>query len=193
MNVYRHPDLLGNPLAVTAALARKCEFVGIAVPNAESFEQSSTRIGFDAEWANMLAHQLPHLPAVDAYWRELPAVFAWLNGAQLPTLARVTVGANVDPDWSPPRAFTTWKSGARMELIRFAGANRLLIDIDYRAEDGRWGRRVVEPYSVRRTREGNLLLFVVNDRGQLRSYRLDRIAGVRVVDQTFRPRFIVEF
>lgn len=80
-----------------------------------------------------------------------------------------------------------------MELIRFAGANRLLIDIDYRAEDGRWGRRVVEPYSVRRTREGNLLLFVVNDRGQLRSYRLDRIAGVRVVDQTFRPRFIVEF
>jgi hypothetical protein len=34
-----------------------------------------------------------------------------------------------------------------MELIRFAGANRLLIGIDYHAEDGRRGPRVVEPYS----------------------------------------------
>jgi predicted DNA-binding transcriptional regulator YafY len=38
-----------------------------------------------------------------------------------------------------------------------------------------------------------LLLFVVNDRGQLRSYRVDRIAGVRVLDEPFRPKFIVEF
>jgi hypothetical protein len=42
------------------------------------------------------------------------------------------------------------------------------------------------------TRDGNLLLFVVNDRGQLRSYRVDRIA-VRVLDTPFQPRYIVEF
>jgi predicted DNA-binding transcriptional regulator YafY len=43
------------------------------------------------------------------------------------------------------------------------------------------------------TRDGNLLLFVRNDRGQLRSYRVDRIAGVRVLDQTFQPHYVVEF
>ena len=67
------------------------------------------------------------------------------------------------------------------------------IDIDYRAENGRHGPRRVEPYSLRRTRAGNLLLFVVNDRGLLRGYRADHIAGVKLTNETFRPRFLVEF
>jgi hypothetical protein len=48
---------------------------------------------------------------------------------------------------------------------------------------------------VRRTatRDGNLVLFVVNDRGQLRSYRVDRIAGIRPTTETFTPSFRVEF
>lgn len=87
----------------------------------------------------------------------------------------------------------SWRRGAPLELIRFAGSNRLLVEIDYQAEDGRWGPRVVEPYSFRMSRDGNLLLFVRNDRGELRSYRVDRIAGVRVLDRTFQPRFFVEF
>ena len=39
----------------------------------------------------------------------------------------------------------------------------------------------------------NLVLFVVNDRGQLRSYRVDRIAGVSVTREPFTPRFVIEF
>jgi predicted DNA-binding transcriptional regulator YafY len=78
-------------------------------------------------------------------------------------------------------------------LIRFAGGNRLKVEIDYRAEEGRRGARVVEPLSFRRTKDGHLLLFVLNDRGQLRSYRLDRIAGVRVLDESFTSRYLVEF
>jgi hypothetical protein len=59
--------------------------------------------------------------------------------------------------------------------------------------EGRAGPRVVEPYSLRRTKDGSLVLFVVNDRGQLRSYRVDRIAGVRPTAVPFQPRFVVEF
>ena len=88
---------------------------------------------------------------------------------------------------------TAWRYGAPLELIRFAGANRLKVEIDYRAEEGRRGVRVVEPYSFRMTLDGDLLLFVVNDRGQLRSYRVDRIAGVRILDESFTPRYLVEF
>lgn len=72
-------------------------------------------------------------------------------------------------------------------------SNRLKIEIDYRAEKGRWGWRRVEPYSFRRTQDGNVILFVVNDRGQLRSYRTDRIANVRVTDESFTPSYLVEF
>jgi predicted DNA-binding transcriptional regulator YafY len=80
-----------------------------------------------------------------------------------------------------------------LEAIRYAGANRLKIEIDYRAEQGRSGPCVVEPYSLWRTQDGNLVLFVVNDHGALRSYRVDRIAGIRPTTTPFRPKFAVEF
>ncbi|MEV5968141.1 hypothetical protein AB0L70_40620 [Kribbella sp. NPDC051952] len=55
-------------------------------------------------------------------------------------------------------------------------------------------RKSTEPkLGFRRTRDGNIVLFVVNDRGQLRSYRLDRIAGVRPTSESFAPVFRVEF
>jgi predicted DNA-binding transcriptional regulator YafY len=80
-----------------------------------------------------------------------------------------------------------------LELLRYAGVNRLKVEIDYRAENGRRGPRKVEPYSLRRTLDGNLVLFVVNDLAQLRSYRIDRIARIRPTTETFIPRYQVEF
>jgi hypothetical protein len=53
--------------------------------------------------------------------------------------------------------------------------------------------RVVEPYSLRRTSDGHIVLFVINDRRQLRSYRVDRIAGIKPTTQTFTPVRRVEF
>lgn len=80
-----------------------------------------------------------------------------------------------------------------LELLRYAGANRLCAEIDYRPEQGRSGPRVVEPYALRRTSEGNIVLFVINDRRQLRSYRVDRIAGIKPTTQTFMAVRRVEF
>ena len=88
---------------------------------------------------------------------------------------------------------TSWRQRVPLELLRYAGANRLKVDIDYRAENGRHGPRRVEPYSLRQTQDGNLVLFVVNDRGLLRSYRVDRIAGIRPTAVAFTPRYRVEF
>ena len=66
-------------------------------------------------------------------------------------------------------------------------------DIDYRAENGRRGPRRAEPYSLRRTKDSNLVLFVVNDRRQLRSYRIDRIASIKPTTEPFTPVYRVEF
>ena len=193
VHVQRHPDLLADAGPVLDALTRKCAYVGIEVPDRESILASPLREELDQEWANMLAHQLPHLPPVDDFWDALDGVFAWLHGEPKRVPERAPAMGSDDADWAPPRAMTSWRARAPLELIRFAGANRLKVEIDYRAERGRQGPRVVEPYALRLSRDGNLLLYVANDRGQLRSYRLDRIAGARIVDESFRPRYLVEF
>ena len=193
IHVYRHPDLLGRAADVVAVLAQKCAHVGVPPPDLATIHASPFRTEIEAEWANMLAHQLPALPPFEQFWNGLEELFGWLEQTVvLPTLARAELG-HLDPEWRAPRSMTSWRSGAPIELIRFAGANRLKVVIDYRAEQGRWGPRVVEPYSLRRTLDGNLVLFVVNDRGYLRSYRVDRIAGVSVTRESFVPRFFVEF
>lgn len=192
VHIYRHPELLERSPMVAAILEQKCAHAAIPVPTLESVRSEPHRTELEEEWANMLGHQLPSLPPVAEFWAALGEVFAWLRGELVPTpLPRAEVGALMD--WAPQPGMTSWRLGVPLELIRSAGANRMKIEVDYRAESGRIGPRVVEPYSLRRSREGNLLLFVVNDRRQLRAYRLDRIGGVRPTDVSFTPRFRVEF
>ena len=193
--MHRHPDLLGLARRVASVLAQKCEYVGIAVPDADAIRASPYTAEIEQEWDNMLGHQLPRpLPPFAQFWGELDAVFGWLTGSRTtPALRRADFDRDADPDWIAPKAITSWRRGIPLETIRYAGANRLKVELDYRAEQGRQGPRIVEPYSLRRTMDGNLLLYVVNDYGQPRSYRVDRIVGVRPTDIPFRPQFVVEF
>jgi predicted nucleotidyltransferase component of viral defense system len=193
VHMHRHPDLLGQAPMVAAVLAQKCAHAGIDVPTAETIRTSPYRDEIEREWGSMLGHQLPALPPFGDFWATLDEIFGWLAGDVTLVVPPRAERADLDPAWVAPTAITSWRRGFPFELIRYAGANRLKVDIDYRAEDGRQGPRRVEPYSLRRTRDGNLILFVVNDRGQLRGYRVDRIAGVRPTDETFRPSFLVEF
>jgi predicted nucleotidyltransferase component of viral defense system len=194
VHMHRHPDLIGLAPSVEAVLKRKCAHVGIDVPTADIIRSSPFREQIEGEWENMLGHQLPRpLPPFADFWATLDDIFAWLAGrsrtAQLP---RAELG-KLDAKWEAPRAITSWRRQVPLELLRYAGANRLKVDIDYRAEQGRQGPRRVEPYSLRYTQDGNLVLFVVNDYGELRSYRVDRIAGIRPTTSSFTPRFRVEF
>lgn len=75
-----------------------------------------------------------------------------------------------------------------LEVIRFAAANRLCVELDYQGSTRR-----IEPYSLRRSREGNITLEAHNvDKKEHRSYRVDRIQGARVSNQTFVPRWAIE-
>ena len=194
VHMHRHPDLLGLSPTVLAALGKKCAHAGIAVPDADAVRSSPFREEIETEWENMLGHQLPPpLPPFAEFWGALDDVFTWLSGERPAVALQRAEYGDLDPAWIAPRAITSWRRGIPLEAIRYAGANRLKVEIDYRAERGRQGPRVVEPYSLRLTKDGNLLLFVVNDRGQLRGYRVDRIAGVRPTTEPFAARFQVEF
>ena len=196
VHLYRRQDLQPDRAVVRSTLARKCEFKGIPVPTFAALSDRPERVAIEVEWEQMLAHQLPTCPPFEEFWQELPAVFDWLNtDVVLPTLPAIQLGREVlDTTWRLPPMVTAWGIGASsLETIRFAAANRLCIQLDYTKEDGERTLPTIEPYSVRRTLAGDLLLFGVKaDTGGIRSYRVDRINAATVTRQAFRPRYAVE-
>ncbi len=193
VHTHRHPDLIGRADDVVQVLEAKCAHARIDTPTLATIRSTPFRDEIETEWSNMLGHQLPHLPSFDDFWSQLDDVFAWLDGDRpVPQLTEIRPTEPVT-GWRPARHMTSWQQGSPIELIRFAGANRLKVTIDYHAKQGRIGLRTVEPYSLRYSQEGKLLVFVVNDREQIRSYRADRIRAVSIESESFTPRYLVEF
>ena len=196
VHLYRRQDLQPDRAVVRSTLSRKCEFKGIPVPTYAALTDRPERVAIEVEWEQMLGHQLPVCPPFNEFWQELPAVFDWLNEKlAAPTLAAISMGrVAVDADWRPPAMVRAWGAEASsLETIRFAAANRLCVQLDYTKVSGERSTPNIEPYSVRRTSAGDLLLFGVKaDTGDSRSYRLDRIRSATVTRQAFRPRYAVE-
>ena len=81
-----------------------------------------------------------------------------------------------------------WHTETPLEKIRFAAANRLCVALYYKDS-----HRLIEPYSLRRTQAGNILLFAVrHNTDEPRSYRVDRIQGAKVTDTPFIPKHTIE-
>ena len=124
------------------------------------------------------------------FWDALPEFFAWLEtgiAPETPAAYRITVGETV------LRARTLRVPVSRiaqsyLEIIRFAATNRLCVELLYKDETRR-----IEPYSLRQTKDGIIILHAYDTRKQgHRSYRLDRIQGVQTTGETFIPRYAVE-
>lgn len=188
VNLYRHGESRPSAVVLRDVLAQKCSHKGIALPTLEALEPH--RDDLEAMWVDMLGHQLPVLPPPADFWAALPEVFAWIMGrAEAPALGRIEPGAaevavrtRVLPSGIPPRV------RAPLEIIRFAAANQLCVDLTY----DKTVRRI-EPYSLRLTTEGNYVLHTIrSDSGEHRSYRVDRIEHASVAAQSFMPRYIVE-
>ena len=186
VNLFRRPDFLPYAALVREILAEKCSSKGIAIPSVESIRTSPMFDELETEWANMLDHQLRALPDFDHFWSELPRLFAWLRGEESPE--PVPLAAEEDL-WTPPPTFWTTGLGNRLEPVRFAAVNRLLVDLGYQGE-----HRLIEPYSLRQSRAGDILLHALRaESREHRAYRLDRIESARVTTQPFTPSYAIEF
>jgi predicted nucleotidyltransferase component of viral defense system len=195
VHLYRHDELRPDRAIVLSTLEKKCEFKGIAVPTFELIEGKPERVELEAEWENMLGHQLHELPPFQQFWQELPDVFKWLHSVVEKPMRAVmpSLGRSINEAWRPPAMAQAWHTSTPLEIIRFAAANRLCVDLDYIDEQGNRGKRLIEPYSLRQTQEGNLLLYAVKHQtGEDRSYRVDRTQGAQVTKQSFVPRYAVE-
>ena len=189
VHLYRRDRERPDRTVVMATLEKKCAFKGIAVPTLAALEDNPQRDELESEWGNMLAHQLPTLPPFDKFWQEVPAVLDWLHGAiPAESPARIPVTAEIDISWQPPAMALAWHASVPVEIIRFAASNHLCVDLEYQGS-----RRLIEPYSLRKTRDGNLLLYAVErDTGEVRSYRVDRIQGATATNVSFVPQYMIE-
>ncbi|MHB1325888.1 MAG: WYL domain-containing protein [Thermoleophilia bacterium] len=132
---------------------------------------------------------MPALPPFEKYWSEIVAVFDWLYGrfekAVLPEV-QVAKESKLDETWRPPPMASAWHTAIPLEPVRFAATNRLCVELTYGGSS-----RIIEPYSLRRTRDRNILLFAVKHHtGELRAYRVDRIQNARITQESFNPRIV---
>ena len=189
VHLYRHDEMRPDRDLVISTLRKKCEFKGVEVPTMEALEASPSKVELIGEWENMLAHQLPTLPPFDDFWNEIPEVFAWLHEVK-EKIAMPAIPLRIEEEeaWRPPPMAIAWHMTAPLEIIRFAAANRLCVKLGYKGSF-----RLIEPYSLRRTKDNNLLLHAVrHDTGAPRSYRVDRIQSAEATKKTFKPRYTIE-
>lgn len=194
IHLFRRPDVREHGPKIHALLTEKCQAKGVSIPTYSAIDQSPLKAELVNEWANMLAHQLPVLPTFEQFWEELPHLFDWLNG----TLKEVVLpAAPLKPGemtWTPPALEWIPGGGARLDPIRFAASNRLCVQLVYTKESGERGVYLVEPYSLRTTKEGNRLLYARKHVEQEdRSFRLDRIRSIEVTNNPFTPMYQIEF
>ncbi|HZF27010.1 MAG TPA: nucleotidyl transferase AbiEii/AbiGii toxin family protein [Steroidobacteraceae bacterium] len=192
IHLHRHQELGANRNLVRTTLGRKCEFKNIPVPSFGFLANRPEREEIEAEWETMLAHQLPVCPPFEQFWTELPGVFVWLEREEIvvsPAPARIAaLTEQEDETWQAPAMATAWGYQAPLETIRFAAANRLCVELGYQGST-----RSIEPYSLRRTKANDLLLYAVrSDNSEIHAYRVDRIESAAITRRTFVPRFAVE-
>ena len=146
VNLYRNAEARPEQQQFIEVLREKCAFKGIELPRLIDLE--THRPALEAGWVHMLNHQLPALLPVNSFWDALPEIFQWLHGqAPTPVLAPMSLGATDTlirqrliglPVGSPGQSF--------IEMIRFAAANQLLVEIDYRDKQGKRSTRSIEAY-----------------------------------------------
>ena len=188
INLYRNVEARPQPAVLLDVLQQKCGHRQIAVPTLVDLEVH--REDLEGSWQPMLGHQLRALPPVESFWSAPPEFFGWLQtgvAPAMPATYRLAAGERVLRERTL-RLPVAGVAQSYLEIVRFAAANHLCVDLQYQGSVRR-----IEPYSLRRTQEGNVVLHAIRARGgEHRSCRVDRIDGAQVTQESFVPRYAVE-
>jgi predicted nucleotidyltransferase component of viral defense system len=171
---------------------QKCAVKSLVVPGVgELLRKIRADAELKTEWSNMLAHQLPALPDLDVLVERLPVLIEFLEetGMMTEEIQKVAAAPRADEIPIAPVGIQYWNLGAPLEMIRFAGTNRLKINFVYSGKPRR-----VEPYSLRRAQStGNLLLYAWEEAsGQVKAFNVAKISALSVTRQSFDPRYHIE-
>lgn len=197
INFFRRPESRLLAKSVRKILKAKCQYKSIPMPNYEDL--LGHRDECYAGWGHQLSHQIQSLPPFDSFWNELPNFFEWLYASAISTQRSL--------DAMPPQQGARTSSGpidfhsyatsnlpmSLMERIRFAAANHLCVELEYRKENGQQNSYLIEPYSLNETSAGNLLLHALKHQThEIRAFRTDRMISARTTDISFTPSYRID-
>ena len=188
IHFFRNRQIIDNLQLVYNTLTKKCSYKKIPVPTYSSIENHQKREELDSQWHHMLAHQLPTLPPLDSFWRDLEPFFNWLEG----NLKEQQLVSSLEMDgeiFQPDRISSTLTVNAVIHKIQFAAANRICIELTYDNKT-----RVVEPLSFRRTKIGKQLFYGHEiEAGYPKAFTLQKIQGVTITNTPYNERqYLIE-
>ena len=128
-NLYRHTDSRPTAAILLDVLRQKCAYKAIPVPTLQTLVPH--RPALEAMWSDMLSHQLPVLPPLNDFWDALPEIFNWMtSGAPIPQRALIQHGLGETPVRTRVLPMNIpLRSRSNLEIIRFAAANYLCVDL----------------------------------------------------------------
>ena len=188
INLYRNAEASPNVSELQEVLKQKCEFKGIAIPKTDDILKQESNL--KGTWQVMLGHQLPYLPPFDSFLQVVPQLFKWLEGQssqEEKTLYKLLEDETLVYEQTS-RLPLSQNIKSYIELIRFASANRLCVNLKYQNSTYK-----VECYSLRKTKEEQLILYAWDtDKNEMHSYEVNHIQNVEVINDNFSPKYLVE-
>jgi predicted nucleotidyltransferase component of viral defense system len=213
VNVGRNLRTDLSPEAIVAIATDKFRFKDLEDPTPERIIQAIDPGVLEVDWGHALRHQLPVLPPVDEFLAALREVLDWLFAIEAAPFPLAAVPGRPGEVEVPPIRFArpapvvglgrgapapsgAWPAqtfGSGMDRVRYGARNRLLVRIDYHGVP-----RLVEPYSLRMPRTGNLLLYVYEVQrgggpgGGIKAFKVGEIGRVEVTNLPFQPKYLIE-
>lgn len=180
---------LPDPRDLRAVFHEKCRWKGIEPPTAQSVvELVGSSEELKADWEAMLRHQLPELPPLETIRSRLVGLLEWLDGLAVTPRGGLSPAPGASGELVVARGIEFTGSGGAIETLRFAGANRLVVEFTYHGK-----QRLVEPYSLRRPATGNLLLSGwEHEAGHMKSFKVLEMDALCATRTPFVPRYAVE-
>ena len=157
------------------------------LPNFKSIKAHEQIDELDTEWRSMLAHQLPLLPPLKSFWRELSPFFEWLNNRKdtEKSLKGITKDGKL---WESGRMKNIYSTNFIVEKIKFSALNLLCVELLYQNK-----KIIMEPYSFRKNKEGHILFYSCHHgTKKTDSFKIEDIQSVDITDKSFLPKYIVE-
>ena len=187
VHFFGNRNSIREPKLVYQVLEKKCAYKQIPVPTFQHIETHEKIDELEAQWHNMLAHQLSHLPPLQAFWDDLALFFDWLQN--LLTVEQVAAYHSAgDRLFHPGRFSNAFTVDAILQTIQFAAANRLCVSLEYNHKV-----RTVEPLSFRTSSAGNKLFYgYEREASHPKAYTLSKIQSVDVIDQPYIEKYPVE-
>ena len=185
--LFRNKSLLLDHELLLSVLKKKCDHKTMEMSNFKSIKIHSKIDELDTEWESMLAHQLPLLPFLKNYWKELPLFFEWLNSKKddEESLQKISKSQEL---WTAGRMKDIYSTNVSIEKIKFSALNRLCVELLYQDK-----KLIVEPYSFIKSNTGYIDFYGCHHKTKKAdSFKIEEIQSVNITDKSFTPRYIIE-